>query len=285
MNKEMQDGNIMQDEELYALLDKALCTERLTVSEALIQKTLQRVGEAEETKVISFEKAKKKKVSPVAYAGVAAAALILVLGVRTVNGGKFTAEDAQLKSRDMAAPEIAAESEQSSHGLLTDAVNDGAYEATENGFHYYSSTADSDFERGSAPSEMMPAAEAEEKAAEAGAKGGTGAMTGITVTVAEELTGLLTDAGLTPSTRGAEYWEFATPQKSWEKELGYALRACTVEKTELPESGSYGYALECKDGGRKNIQCNEPLDAVVRLETERGVLWGLLGESCSFYLE
>ena len=76
MNKAWeQNTDEMQDEELYALLDRAMETERLCVSEELIQKTLKRVAEEESTKVVSFDTARKKKLSPVKYAGVAAAAL------------------------------------------------------------------------------------------------------------------------------------------------------------------------------------------------------------------
>ncbi|MBQ8548564.1 MAG: hypothetical protein IJ427_08700, partial [Lachnospiraceae bacterium] len=71
MDKAIQDNTELQDEELYALLDKAWEAERLCVSEELIQKTLKRVAEETDTKVISFETAKKRKMSPMKYAGVA----------------------------------------------------------------------------------------------------------------------------------------------------------------------------------------------------------------------
>lgn len=83
-----------QDEELYALLEKAMSEDkRLTVSEELIQKTLKRV---EETSVQTdlTEKSYKKFYRPLRYAGVAAAAvLVLVIGAKAVGNGGFMSKD------------------------------------------------------------------------------------------------------------------------------------------------------------------------------------------------
>jgi len=284
MNKDMQNGNEMQEEELYALLDKALSAERLTVSEELIQKTLQRVAAEEDSKVISFEKAKKKKVWPVAYAGVAAAALVVVLGMRAFNGGSFTADDMQMKSRNLTAPEAEAESAGSPYELLADATDSDAVFDDNGTMYHYSvnesqSTSDLSEEVQEEPAieiETLPQAEF---------RGGETAMASTGGMVSEELIGILADAGMAVKTGEAEYWEFAATETNWEQELLCALRAGAIVESELPKDGRYGYTLDCKDSSRRYIASNQPLDAVVRLKTERGVIWGLLGEGCDFYME
>lgn len=280
MNKDMQNENEMQDDELYALLDKALSAERLMVSEELIQKTLQRVAAEGDSKVISFEKAKKKKVWPVAYAGVAAAALVVVLGMRAFNGGSFTAEDAQMKSRNLVASE--AESAGSPYDLLTD-VADG--DAVGNGITYQYSVNES--QTASDLAEAVPQEPAIEIEAlpKADSRGGEAAMASAGVPVSEELAGILADAGMAIKTGEAEYWEFAATETDWEQELLCALRAGAIVYSELPKDGQYGYTLDCKDSSRRYVASNRPLDAVVCLKTERGVIWGLLGEGCDFYME
>ena len=57
MDKAIQNNEELQDDELYALLDKAWETEKLCVSEELIQKTLKRAAEETDSKVISMETA------------------------------------------------------------------------------------------------------------------------------------------------------------------------------------------------------------------------------------
>ena len=54
---------------------------------------------------------------------------------------------------------------------------------------------------------------------------------------------------------------------------------------QLPEDGTYSYSLICGDGRTHLIKASYPLDGIVRLETEQGVLWGLLGEKARFYAE
>lgn len=83
-----------QDEELYALLEKAMSEDkRLTVSEELIQKTLKRVEETS-VKTDLTEKSYKKFYRPLRYAGMAAAAvLVLVIGVKAVGNGGFMSKD------------------------------------------------------------------------------------------------------------------------------------------------------------------------------------------------
>ena len=99
MDNLLQNQDEMQDEELYALLDKALGAERLCVSEALIQKTLKRVAEEDNSKVISFEKAAKRKLPAVKYVSVAAAALfVVVLGVGVLRGGVTAGDSVQMEA-------------------------------------------------------------------------------------------------------------------------------------------------------------------------------------------
>lgn len=282
MNKDMQNDNEMQDDELYALLDKALSAERLTVSEELIQKTLQRVAAEEDSKVISFEKAKKKKVWPVAYAGVAAAALVVVLGMRAFNGGSFTAEDAQMKSRNLVASE--AESAGGPYELLMDAA-DGDAVVTDNGITYQYSVNESQSASDLAEAVPQEPAIETETLPKADSRGGEAAMASAGAAVSEELAGILADAGMAVKTGEAEYWEFAAAETDWEQELLCALRAGAIVYSELPKDGQYGYTLDCKDSSRRYVASNRPLDAVVCLKTEQGAIWGLLGEGCDFYME
>lgn len=85
---------VEQDEELYALLEKAMSSEpRLTVSEELIQKTLKRVEETSGESGLK-EKSYQKFYRPLRYACVAAAAvLVVVVGVKTIGNGRFSAND------------------------------------------------------------------------------------------------------------------------------------------------------------------------------------------------
>lgn len=85
------------EEELYALLEKALEEEpRLRVNEELIQKTLKRAEEVA-TETVFKEKSYKKYYRLFRYAGVAAAVLLLVVGVRSMGGGFLTKDSATEK--------------------------------------------------------------------------------------------------------------------------------------------------------------------------------------------
>ena len=78
MDKAEQERKTEQDDELYALLEKAILDERLCVSGELIQKTLRRVQDGAEKKPV------RKYFVTLRYACAAAAALLVV-----VAGGGF----------------------------------------------------------------------------------------------------------------------------------------------------------------------------------------------------
>lgn len=273
MNKILQDTEEMQDEELYALLDKAMETERLCVSEELIQKTLKRVAEEDGSNVISLNTVKKRRNVYMRYGCVAAAAvLILLVGVRSFAGKSFSVEDAApmeasrengIRKTESSVMYDGAEENESGYGALSD---------------FYYSTSES-LNGDSVDSEDYA------EAPEAETRGSESAMRGGTVVLSERLTQALTDAGMMPLSTEAECWEFVYREESWEAELLNCLIAGTVLENELPETGRYGYLLAGADGRRETISCNEPLDIIVCIRTEQGMLWGLLGESAVFYTE
>ena len=276
MNKQLQDTDEMQEEELYALLDKAMETERLCVSEDLIQKTLKRAAEETDAKVVSFETVKKRKFSMVKYAGVAAAVFVLVVGARAVGKEKFTADQVR-----MAAPNAVGERMNGSTGK-TEACSDGMTTEAEYDMpkeNYYSIS-----DMVSEPEAMDVPEISEENVPSATSRGGEAAMPGVSLVLSESLTEALTGYGWTPKDSVGECWEFVTREENWEESLLRVLRAAESLEEGLPESGSYRYVLEGKNGTHA-IVSPEPLDAIIRLETEQGVIWGLLGERAFFYTE
>lgn len=281
MNKAWeQNTDEMQDEELYALLDRAMETERLCVSEELIQKTLQRVAEEESTKVVSFDTARKKKLSPVKYAGVAAAALLVVFGARALGGQKFMTSDMIMEATERAAAPRNATEVQDKAAEEPFSTNSGALA---DDVYYSKSETLSDLSYG-VPEE--PAADAvESEVLTADSRDGNVAMTGTKVALSNTLSEALTGAGMAPTGTEAEYWELVVREESWEKALKQALAAGEYFEKELPQSGSYCYVLDCKDGSRRQIRSERPLEAIVCLETEKGTLWGLYGNGTTFYME
>lgn len=275
----------MQDEELYALLNKALVTERLCVSEELIQKTLKRVAE-EDSKVVSFEKAAKRKLPAIKYISVAAAALfVAVIGIGVVRSGSFSGDSVEMEATyGIAAPE--------SKGLLADVADGAGLSVVENKddssthSHYYSSTNGvGDMTADAVESEAvvqedrgMPKASDDTDAVEF--------LEGCTVAISPEVMEILAAVGAEPLSGTAEYWEFVQREESWETDLFKELAAAMdVFGETLPENGTYSYKLACEGGSTKLICCDYPLDGIVRVETGKGTLWGLFGESARFYTE
>lgn len=275
----------MQDEELYALLNKALVTERLCVSEELIQKTLKRVAE-EDSKVVSFEKAAKRKLPAIKYISVAAAALfVAVIGIGVVRSGSFSGDSVEMEATyGISAPE--------SKGLLADVADGAGLSVAENkddsstqSQYYYSTNGVGDMSADAVESEAvvqedrgMPKATDDTDVVEF--------LEGRTVTISPELMEILAAVGAEPVSGNAEYWEFVQREESWETDLYKELAAATdVFGEPLPENGTYSYKLDCKDGITQLICCDYPLDGIVRVETGKGTLWGLLGESARFYAE
>ena len=118
----------------------------------------------------------------------------------------------------------------------------------------------------------------------ADSRGGDMKMQGTSLVLSEGLTEALTGAGWTPKDSVGECWEFVTREENWEESLLRVLRAAVSFEWGLPESGTYRYVLDGRYG-KYTIVSPEPLDAIVRLETEQGIIWGLLGERAFFYTE
>ena len=282
MDNLLQNRDEMQDEELYALLDKALDTERLCVSEDLIQKTLRRVAEEDNSKVISFEKAAKRKLPAVKYISVAAAALfVVVLGVGVLRGGVTAGDSVQM--------EAVYDNGAGNKGLMTAdktesaglSVADSADGVTQ---FYYSTNGAEDI---SDAVEVAPEGDAvvqEDRGRPQATAKNENVLEGTVTILSAELAEALTAIGAEPGE--AEYWEFVQRDTTWEKELFRELAAAMdVFGETLPESGAYSYSLECANGNGKTIYCAYPLDGIVRIETSKGVLWGLLGDTARFYTE
>jgi len=287
MDKLLQD-NEMQDEELYALLDKALETDsRLCVSEDLIQRTLKRAAEETDTRVISFESAAKRKISPMKYVGVAVAALfVAVLGVSAIRNGGFVADDVQMEATaDRAGSKsseagIRYDTSEASTALVNNA------DAVDGRCHYSRSGDDSDLEILTDKNVQLVAPEenpAETTNAETG--GGVVEMSAVTVELSQMLAGVLKDAGMAPVSDTMECWEFAEAETDWERELLNCLAAGALWGNQRPEYGTYRYVLEGKGGTSYVTEYREPLDLIVRIETEKGALWGLLGADSFFFTE
>ena len=281
MDNLMQNQDEMQEEELYALLDKALGAERLSVSEELIQKTLQRVAAEEDSKVISFEKAAKRKLPAVKYISVAAAALfVAVIGVGVLRGGDVSMDSAEMEAvYDNAGrkPGLLTADTAESGGL---SVVDNADDVTQ---YYYSINSPGDMNA------VAPEEEAvlqEDRGMSKSDDYNENLLEGTYVVLSSELAEALTAVGAEPVSGEAEYWEFVQREETWEKDLFRELAAAMdVFGEQLPEDGTYSYSLICGDGRTHLIKASYPLDGIVRLETEQGVLWGLLGEKARFYAE
>lgn len=283
MDNLMQNQDEMQDEELYALLDKALGTERLCVSEELIQKTLKRVAEAEDSKVVSFETARKRKIPAMKYISVAAAALfVAVLGLGVLRSGGFSKDSVEMEATyDNAA--------RKSESLLADAVDGTGLsvvgnkdDSSNHSYHYSSTNGDGDMTADVAEGEAvvqedrgMPK-ESEEKES---------VLECTSEVVSVKVTEALAAVGMVPVSGKAEYWEFVQSEISWEEDLFRHVAAMQTFDEPLPENGDYSYSLLCKDGSVQMICCAYPLDGIVRIETSGGTLWGLVGEDVRFYTE
>ncbi|MCH5273568.1 MAG: hypothetical protein J1E35_07830 [Lachnospiraceae bacterium] len=263
-NAEPEQG-MEQDDELYVLLEKAISEERLCVSEELIQKTLKRVREQ------AKGKPRRKYYYAVRYACAAAAALlVIVLGggiLRLRQGGFRTKENMGEEPKNGDFSQIA----------LTRENNPIVYHADPSALDGESAARSvslgeeipMDFKE---ENESIRAEEIIWYAAE--------------FTVSAEFTKALEKAGYTVLTQEAEYWEFVRKDADgdcadddWKQEMISVLYES--EKSEIPfdgsGSGTYQYCLSQGKTSRV-VTSGMPLYAAVRLQTEQGMLWILLGE-------
>lgn len=277
MDKAIQDNTELRDDELYALLDKAWETERLCVSEELIQKTLKRAAEETDTKVISFESVAKRKFSPMKYVGVAVAAVfVVVLGVNVFGNGGFFANKAQMEATADRSGYKADGAEAYERSEASIAMGNGA-DSDDGRWHYSKS-----MENAGVLADAADEAEAFDSAV--GIKEEAG-MSGTTEILSEKTVDALCAVGADPVSDTAECWAFVDNEIVWDTELLNCLKAGAVFEKEFPYSGTYQYVLQCNDGTRKILECREPLDLVVRMETKQGMLWGLFGANVFFVME
>ena len=276
MNKAIEEKTEMQDEELYALFDRAFETERLCVSEDLIQKTLKRVAAESDGKVVSFEKAAKRRRSVSAYAGmVAAAVFVLVLGVSAFGDGLWNGGVKKDAVYDKAQRNIKTEA-------TTESKENGV-PMTADGEVYYSSTADSVnaesdavSDRAGVPLEPTACEEKEEK---------TVGLQSVAVILPERLSTAFSAEGYEATDSVAEVWEFVESRKDWDDEMVSVLETKGFTESKLSTKGRYRYNLTQADGTEKLIGSEVPLELIVRIETKQGVLWSLFGENVSLYPE
>lgn len=285
MDKAIQNNEELQDDELYALLDKAWETEKLCVSEELIQKTLKRAAEETDSKVVSMETAVRRRSSLMKYAGVAVAALfVAVLGLKVLGNGGLPSNHVKMESAADGC-----EYELSGKGVHYDGAGAGANSAKANSDAlmddsvWYSSAEMSQDSQNVSADEEKATESPEAKDAIRGER--EDGLFGTTVTLSKKLTEILTESGNTPVYDTAECWEFAEGGTDWEAELFHTVAAAMSFDRELPYSGTYRYVLEVQSGTQKVLEYNEPLDFIVRIETEKGILWGLFGENKSFVME
>ena len=268
MDARLQGNNEMQVEELYALLDKAWESDRLCVSEDLIQKTLKRVAE-EDTKVISYEKAAKRKLSPMKYVSVAAAAVfVLVIGVSTLGRSGALNDSVQMEATYDKPGRTA-----------------GRAESYDGGDSVEMHSASADWEYSSVSDSVNGMTAPVTEGTENDSRGGSSVLRGSTVALSGRLTDVLTARGTIPISENAECWEFVYLEERWEEALLCSMAAAEKFEDGLPAGGAYSYVLGCEDGSRETIHSEEALDLIVCIKTTEGTIWGLYGESVHFYME
>lgn len=240
MDKAGQERKAEQDDELYALLEKAVSDERLCVSGELIQKTLRRVQDGAE------EKPKRRYFVTLRYACAAAAALLAVVagGVFFNRGGFLggTKQSEMCPEWENAGRPVRMVTENSG-GDLTSQVN-AEGEKVQN---YELQTADTDT-----------------LATHSGTDGAS-SWNSERFAVSEELVAALAAAGYTISAKEAEYWEYAKAEED--------IR--NIDRKQEIIAALYE-AVPC-DEAEESLS-GTPLYAAIKIETEQGALWILLGE-------
>lgn len=240
MDKAGQERKAEQDDELYALLEKAVSDERLCVSGELIQKTLRRVQDGAE------EKPKRRYFVTLRYACAAAAALLAVVagGVFFNRGGFLggTKQSEMCPEWENAGRPVRMVTENSG-GDLTPQVN-AEGEKVQN---YELQTADTDT-----------------LATHSGTDGAS-SWNSERFAVSEELVAALAAAGYTISAKEAEYWEYAKAEED--------IR--NIDRKQEIIAALYE-AVPC-DEAEESLS-STPLYAAIKIETEQGALWILLGE-------
>lgn len=277
MKKELQKEWEMQDDELYALLDSAMEDDRLCVSEDLIQRTLQRVKEEDRTATVTLRKSRYR--AWISYAGMAAAALLVVfVGTKTIN-------NRSKESADMVAPrsEVAktmddgtnyspsAEWEGSTNGMASTNAVDGSDMLED----------DADAIRGQKDTPTTPREwiEADPVPDTTGAY-----LRGGELVFSQKMQTLLQQEGYGSFDGFAECWNYAGEKDDVEALLEKALLDGKVTDG-LANTGTYCYPVVDREGNERTILSDVPVDKVIRIRTEREVLWFLVGEETLIFIE
>lgn len=240
MDKAGQERKAEQDDELYALLEKAVSDERLCVSGELIQKTLRRVQDGAE------EKPKRRYFVTLRYACAAAAALLAVVagGVFFNQGGFLggTKQSEMCPEWENAGRPVRMVTENSGDDLTPQVNAEG--KKVQN---YELQTADTDT-----------------LATHSGTDGAS-SWNSERFAVSEELTEALAAAGYTVLAKEAEYWEYAKAEED--------IR--NIDRKQEIIAALYE-AVPC-DEAEESLS-GTPLYAAIKIETGQGMLWILLGE-------
>lgn len=242
MDKAGQERKAEQDDELYALLEKAVSDERLCVSGELIQKTLRRVQDGAE------EKPKRRYFVTLRYACAAAAALLAVVaGGVFFNRGGFLGGTKQSEMcpewENAGRPARMVTENENSGDDLTPQVNAEGKKVQ----NYELQTADTDT-----------------LATHSGTDGAS-SWNSERFAVSEELTEALAAAGYTVLAKEAEYWEYAKAEED--------IR--NIDRKQEIIAALYE-AVPC-DEAEESLS-GTPLYAAIKIETGQGMLWILLGE-------
>lgn len=279
MDKAIQNNEELQDDELYALLDSAMAEDRLSVSEDLIQRTLQRVKE--ENKPVTVTTRKPRYRALVQYAGVAAAALLIVFVGSNVIKNMNTESAA-----DMAAPRAEASNSAGNKKYYystadsvdgenvptaEDVMSDDKSDTPRDGIAYTQNENETPV-----PKERDVPKDAEDT---------TEAYFGSEeLLLSDEFYEFLKKGGYEPEDKTAECWEYVGEAENAEELMEKALLAVAVTDGRNT-IGSYRYPVIDSRGEERVIVSELPLDRIIRIRTDRGDLWFLLGAETMFFLE
>ncbi|MBQ9766854.1 MAG: hypothetical protein IJW37_01945 [Lachnospiraceae bacterium] len=283
---------IESDEELYALLEKAMEEEpRLQVSEELIQKTLKRVEETPAESGLK-EKSYKKFYRPLRYACVAAAAvLVLAVGVKTLGNGGFSAKDSAMEAELAPGNSMRNGTDgtmEMAEYSTTAKPEDFGFDAEEIGICYsYVLGSVSELTDDCLAVEEFDAPESVSEGVMDSVKEST--TSGITVfpirvskveerygeesnvILSEEFAAFLEDRGWENIDTEAVYWKLDGETVSdWETEV---TKEFTQAEEEFP--GAEGMPKFLLNG---MLSCDTPLRYAVQLQTGNGELWLVMGE-------
>lgn len=247
-------GAVPGEEEIDALLGRALEEEKLCVSEELLQKTLRRIKTEEKTKEGRMLDKKQKRVP--GYACVAAAAVFVFLVGGSVLAGRAGIQN----SKEIeTAPEMAErQDEKADHAGKIYAYSTAA-DTAEDLENYFDAVEDGNAGQTCLGATRYP--------------------------VSGKLQEAFGKAGFVLTDTTAECFELVQRQTDWGKELAEWLETQEQEVLSLPSEGAYEYFLVRENGEQRLIASAEPLDLLVRMETTEGGLWCLFGETVKLYAE